>query len=491
MKQWKIIIVFSVLLALLIGTLVATSILKNNKDTTSNVSPTPAIDPVIAIEEKDVSKITIENSNGKLEIVPGKGKDASGSETSTWKLSYPENIVFSEASVSSKISLYTQITAEKLVAGKDANLSEFGLDKPLATVSVYLKSGVTKKILYGNETASIGANYVMLEGSGRICTTGSSNVSAAKASVLDFLDTNVLNSITVADTMNLTFKRAKDNLLFTAKSNNNASADGQTPATWQIITPIKIEANAEGYSVLLDQLTKITADSFIENAPKDFAKYGLDKPAYEFAIASKDKTIKCILGGNAGNGSLYAYSDYVKAVFIINSGSLTLIDKPFVEMINSFVHMASIWEVKAIDINIDAQNIRCDIVDSQDKDTKSDFKVNGKDANVMSSSEDSYFRGFYQSIISIFIKGIDVEAKPEYIPTISISYTMIDVKKNIKLDFVKRDELTYFVFKDKIYQGYYVNKDDFYSEKTGDEGILPAYKILLDAMQKQVGGIYK
>lgn len=491
MKQWKIIIIFSVLLALLIGTLVVTSLLKKDSDTNIKVSPTPAVDPVLAVEEKDVSTITIENTKEKLVIVPGTAKDESGNDKTTWNLSYPENLAYSSDVISQKISSYTQITADIVIGTSGLKLSEYGLDKPVASITVLLKSGQKKRVIYGNETASPGTRYIMLEGSNRVCTTASYNYESAIVTSLDFMDSNVLNGLTVADLKTLDFERSRDGLVIKAISNNDAAKDGSTPATWQITAPIKIEANAEGFTKLLDQVSQIKAESFIELAPKDMSKYGLDKPKYTLRYKGDKHNISLILGGDAGNGSLYGYSDYVRAVFVVGSASLNLIDKPFVELVNSFVHMASIWEVKSIDISIDSEKIHCDIKDSQDKETESDFRVNGKDANVTDSSDDSYFRGFYQSVISIFIKGVDTAVKPPYTPSITISYVMNDAKKNIILDFVKRDDLTYYVFKDKIYQGYYVSKDDFYSQKVDDEGILPAYKILDKAIQNQVGGKYQ
>lgn len=491
MKQWKKIIIFSTILVLLIGTLIATSYFKNKNSSVPDVTPTPSIDPVISIVESNISKITVENSFGTLEFIPGIGKTDSGDETVVWALSSPKNILFSSSTIANYITSYAQITADSVVTTSTDNLSEYGLDKPVATVLINLKSGDKKKILYGNVTAGSYSQYVMVEGSGRICTTSTSNGEAALIKSLDLMDTAVLNGFTATEAKELQFNRKKDKVSFIAKSNNNASADGQTPATWTISSPITIEASSDGYTALLGQLVSITAQSFVELSPKDMAKYGLDTPSYDFTLIGESKKIHCILGGNAGNGLLYGYSDYIDAVFIVSTSALTSIDKPITEIINSFIYMASIWETTAIDIKIDDQTIHCDVKDDQEKASPSDFKVNGQDANVVDSGDDSYFRSFYQSLISVFIKGLDVTEKPSYQPSITISYTMTDITKNTSLGFVKRDDSTYYVFKNSVYQGFYVNKSDFYSETKGDEGILPALKILQNAMQNAVNGVYQ
>ena len=491
MKQWKKIVISSVILVVLIVALIVTSLFKGKGAPETNLTPTPAIDPVVDIAEKDIAKITVENSNGTLIFTPGASKTESGDAVINWSLTSPKSSFYSETTISRKIAYYILVEAQGIITASQTNLAEYGLDKPSATILITLKTGEKKKILFGKETASSESFYAMLEGSGRICVASSINARAAMLSSLEFLDTAVvLNNITVAEAKQVQFARKSDNANFLAISNNNASADGQTAATWQITSPIKGDADS-GYSTLLGQLVAITASAYIETAPKDLSKYGLDKPSYEFTITGDKKKIHCILGGSAGDGLLYAYSDYVDAVFTMSTSALTSIDIPFLDVVTSFVSLPAIWKVSAIDIKIDNQTIRCDIDDDQDNDTKPTYKLNGQDATVMDSSDNYYFKAFYQAVLSVFIKDIDLKATPVYQPVITIDYTMNDATPNTHIGFVKRDDSTYYVFKEGIYTGYFVDRDNFYSEEKGNEGILPAYNILLDAVKNQVNGIYK
>lgn len=491
MKQWKKVIFFSIILVLLVVALIFSSYFKGKEDNGENPTPTPTNSPVLSVIESDIAKVTIENASGSMIFSPGSGKDESGNETVEWKLLSPENLKYDPELISPHMSELIQIPANTVISTTGGKLSEYGLDKPTASVSVLLKSGITKKVIFGMKTVEMASYYVMLEGTDRICTTGSGSADSAMLKPLDILDRNILGDMTVQLAQELQFKRKKDNVSLTAQSNNDGTADGQTPSTWKIISPIKVDSNAEGFYPLLQQLTAITAASYVEIAPKDLSKYGLDKPLYEFTLKSADKSVHCILGGNPGFGQLYGYSDTIDAIFLCDTTQLTTIDKPFVELVNSFVHLVSIWELKAIDIDLGTQTIHCDVKDDQENQEESDFKVDGKDANVVDSEGDSYFRTFYQSIISIFLKGIDTDAKPVYNPTYTIKYTFVDSRASIVLGFVKRDELTYYFFKDNIYQGFYVSKDDFISTKAGDEGLIPTYDILKTAIDNQVDGVYK
>lgn len=489
MKEWKKIIIFSAVLVVLVAVLIVASMLKKNNGSSADATPTPAIDPVVKIDETKVSSVTVTNSNGTLVFTSSNKTDTSGNEKLVWHLDSPANARYSEETTTSTVGYYLNITAEA-VASTSGNLSEYGLDKPKATIVIKLKSGEKKTVLYGNESIGSSYQYVTLEGSGRICTTSVSNGEAALMKPLDFMDKNVLNSFTLEETLQFDYRRAKDNFTIKAVSNQDASADKQTEATWKMTAPLNISADTDGFPGMLKQILAITATSFVETAPKDLSKYGLDKPDYEITLKGKDKSVRCILGGNPGTDQMYGYSDSTDAVFIISTAEMTSIDMPFVEMVDPFIHMVSIWELSGIDIKIDGETIHCDVKDDQDDKTKSDFKVNGVDANVVNKTDDSYFRTFYQSLISIYIKGLDLTAAPAYSPAITIDYTATDSKLNMKIGFVKRDDTTYYVFKNGVYQKFYVSRNDFYSENRGDEGLLPAYRILQNAIKNQVNGVY-
>ncbi|MHB1483227.1 MAG: DUF4340 domain-containing protein [Saccharofermentanales bacterium] len=491
MKQWKKVIFFSIILVVLIAALIFSSYFKGKDATGNDLTPTPVNDPVLSVNEADIARITVENSSGTMVFTPGKGQDESGNETVAWKLLSPEDIPFDSATISANMLNLISIPANTIVSTKGGKLSEYGLDKPSATVTVLMKSGVSKKVYFGTKTVEVASYYVMLAGSERICTTAISSANSALIKPLDVLNKSVLGGITVPQLQEIKFKRSKDKVSLTAISNKNGSADGQTPATWRVTAPVIMDASPDGFYPLLDQLVTVAADSFIELAPKDLSKYGLDKPSYDFTLITNNKTVRCILGGSPGFGQLYGYCDSVDAVFTFGTVAMTSIDKPFVELINNFVFMASIWDVKAIDVNIGAETIHCDVKDDANNPEAGDFKVNGKNANVVDSEDNSYFRTFYQSLIGIFLKGIETDVKPVYNPTYTIKYTLADSEKTVLLGFVKRDELTYYSFMDGVYQGFYISRDDFISMKAGDEGIIPAYNSLKTAMQNQVDGVYK
>ena len=61
MKQWKTILIFAVILALLVGVWGIATYVKNKKDAEAqaNITPTPAVEPFLNYDGADVAKIKV------------------------------------------------------------------------------------------------------------------------------------------------------------------------------------------------------------------------------------------------------------------------------------------------------------------------------------------------------------------------------------------------------------------------------------------------
>lgn len=492
MKQWKKIIIFASVLVVLIGILVVTSLYNKKGNEDVDPTPTPGLDPIVDVKEADVDEIIVENSNGTFKIKGAtKPSETSDEEEIFWILENPKDILFDSSIIKSRVRNYINITPSQEVTTDTTELKQYGLLEPTAKVTLKLKSGEKITILFGNETLDENEIYVMVDGSSRISTTSNYVAQSSMISVLDILKKDIYGGKTLADFVEMTFSRKKDSVQIHAFSNLDGDEESQAPSTWKLTKPLDIETNLENFNSFITELTSITPSEYKEMHPQDLSLYGLDAPDYEFTLKDGKSETKVLLGGNAGEGKIYGFTSYIDSVFVFDFSSLSFIDKPLPELVNSFVYMISIWEVSNIDIKIDSTVINCEIDDEQNSDKESNFIVNGKNANVVDSSDSSYFRSFYQSIISVFVKGIEVDAKPEYKEEISIKYTLKEDGTVVNFGFTKRDEYTYYCFKDGEYTGFYVDSDKFYSEKSSTKGILPEFKVLENAINNQTDGVYQ
>ena len=518
MNKWKQIIIYGVILVLLIVALVLRPIIF--KDTTGDIntpSPTPSVDPVVKIDKEDVKSITVTNAKGELiiesfmEEVPVISIDTSSGQTSSggtqglpnqgetkyeevqsWKLKSPADIPVLKSTITGKLSSFLDIGASTLVGESPESLSDYGLDQPSAKIRILLQSGEEIVVLYGNIVVGGGEYYCMVEGTNRVVTVTAYKAEGAMISYLDLVDKNLYGSINTETVRDFTFIRSKDSLEYRAigKVIEENDDPGQGMLSWEVVSPIKAEAGYEGFQYFLEEICSISADEILALDPDNLGYYGLDKPRYKLSLSNDEDSVEIILGGDAGDGKIYGFTNFSNKIFTVYTNSFSYIDKPVKELVNSFAYMVSIWEVSNIEIKMPEQTIDCQIDDEQGSEVPANFVVNGRDANVMDSSDSSHFRKFYQSVISIFLEGIDIEAEPEDREDISIVYTQKSDGSKYKLSFSEKDENSYYCFINGEYAGFYVKKDDFYSTATGREGILPSFNMLMEAIDKQVDGIY-
>ncbi len=391
MKQWKTILIFAVILALLVGVWGVATYVKNKKEAEAqaNITPTPALEPFLSYDGGDVAKIKVVNETGTLEFTSEEVSTESSTTEILWRLVSPANPRYNESTVKAKVSYFLLMQKISEITDLSGGLAQFGLDKPIASVELFLKSGDTVKVLFGNKAPRDSAQYCMLEGDDKVYATSNVNADTACLGAISYMDLSVLDGIADKDATALRFKRAKDGLDMSAVSNKDGSGSGDSAvkSTWRITSPVILDADGTGFYAVLGDLLSISAQNYIELNPKDLAQYGLDNPSYEFTVKTDDKEVTCLLGNSAGGDLLYAYSTYNDAVFTATLQVLENIDKPFLEIADSFVNITSIWDIDTLTINIDDTVISCKIKDSKDKTTDSDFKVNGQDANVIDSKD--------------------------------------------------------------------------------------------------------
>ena len=126
-----------------------------------------------------------------------------------------------------------------------------------------------------------------------------------------------------------------------------------------------------------------------------------------------------------------------------------------------------------------------------------EFKLDGKNAKIVSETGRNLFSAFYQRIIGMQIGGVDIEADPVNTHDASITfYLKADPDSGAPasfevIEFARRDDYTYYVFIDAVYSGFYVDANrTFLSSETGSEGVVIAYKKMLYAIEHAIDGVF-
>ena len=159
-----------------------------------------------------------------------------------------------------------------------------------------------------------------------------------------------------------------------------------------------------------------------------------------------------------------------------------LLDMPLTEMVSYFIYIVNIVEVDGIKIEAEGYDLDCVIehvpVEGEDDKKEEVFYVNGLDANAENEDDDSYFKALYQALIGISRNSFDLLAKPVLDPEVTITY-MFDGLQDMKIEYVKKDDLFYYAFVNGEYTGILVRNTDF----VGEEKLYNVIPDLLDNLQ--------
>ncbi len=501
-KQLKTLIIFGSLIVILLLVWLGSSIIPGLGQTveTTELAPKDVLN-ILQQEATDIAYLEIVNPEISFRLLPEQviGKD--DKVDLIWSVEGMEDYPFSSTALENLARVASNLYASQQIAEDVTDLAPYGLDQPQAILRAVRKDGTSHEIKFGNTIPSRYYNYLTLDDSGVIYTVAATTADRVKSSLLDILDRSIVSDLEANELEKLVFWRAKDDLEIISDIELIGQAgSGYEYLNFTITSPIIRTGSSEGLTKLAAEAAGTAVKDYIELDPQDLSVYGLDKPSYRFSMTSKDKEIEILLGSKASSTSYYAISNQLNAVFTVNSSSYTMIDMKVTEMIDRFVSLESIWTVSQIDAAILGTEFTTKIDMEQEQradDEEVSFMLDGRDAKILSESKKSLFSQFYQRLISILIEGLDTQAQPVNTKDASLIFHIkADTENNLPayqkiVEFAKRDEYTYYVFIDGVYGGYYIDGEKAFTlERSGDEGILVAYRKMIYAMDNAVDGIF-
>lgn len=487
MKLYRNAIILTVVLAILVGAYV---VLKNREDAGSGTGDSTADETiyVLKLERDQIKEITIENDSGKMVFVKtmvkkekkedddtensGEGESEEPEYEEKWVVSEPSGMVLYESKLNTISYTISSLTASKVAEENASDLSLYGLDKP-ATVSVKLENNEVKTLEIGRETPSKSGYYAKLKGSNTVYVIGSYDGKTLLSSYSDLRDKTLFTE-SYEDVTEFALERNGE-IVFKAKKTGDYE--------WELTEPIEAEVKSGSIDTILQTFMGASASEFVERDAADLSKYGLDSPKYVITVDSKS----ILLGNEKEKGSTtYAKFADGNEVFVLKNSVLNFVDKPLKEVVDVFAYITNIQDVEKIVVNIDGQTIVSEIVTDPDGDTDKDkFYVNGRDvSDVRDDSDSQLFRKYYQGLIGITMSDLDVGAEPKGEPEITFTYYRKTDPKEVKVEFVPRDNIYYYVIRNGKYTNMLVAKDKFDAE----DGPRKTYQRLMEAADKAEAG---
>ncbi len=459
----------------------------------AQASPSPA-DTINEIEmvpfsQSDISKIVMETPEGTVTmqkseaIVEQRTQNQDGTVSSTmaaislWEskdmdvdTATADAVAFGGGNLKTLRRVVENATAE--------DLANFGFNT-IWKVTFSTTDGKTATVVVGGITPDGNGYYVMAPGNQAIYTAGSYTVQPMKVDRLALQNTNLYHRADTLPSDITAIRSMRDGkLLFDAKIGEDTY--------WHLSEPVKVQGDIGVFGAMQTALAGVKASKHLKADAAGLAKYGLDMPKYEFTYTVAGKIHLLQIGGkDPANGYLYCRIDNADTVFTQDPAGFTFLDKPFVEIIDKFLYIPTIYDTTRMTVTVDG---RTDVMEfdvltpKQNPDNKVPevYILNGK--KLTGTDSISGIKRYFQGAIGVRADRVDFEVKPVYKPetsVLTIEYVMRNrADKYMKVELIPTpDGYGYYGMRNGVYSGFIISRTQM---DENSMGIRAGYLEMLD-----------
>lgn len=491
MKSVKNLLVpFIIMIMLVIGVIVYYAVERFRNKEPSETSSSGAVD-VVYYNSTDVSSLSVfsrDTGNTTSVICRNDGNNGMIYEYSGDDAD--QGTVYSQYKLYDFVGNLTSFQSNSLIS-KKGNYADFGLDRPCFTITINTVNGTETKVYLGNKSPDGKYCYMFVEGAPDIYLVSSEKLDVASKTAVSFIDTIVLN-LEYSDLKSVHFDRKTDGLSLDA----DVSVSDEGDVVFDIVKPYKHPASSY-FTGMISRIISLNITDYVETDGFDPAKYGLDDPAYHFILNLNDGGKKELFFSKLINGVYYGYISGNDNYFMLNEYQLENLDMQETILIDPYVFSYQVTDISSITGTYNGTTFKfvLDVPEGKTLMSKeSKVELDGRNAQITDLSGRAYCSVLYESISCINIGGIDTEAVTAAGQSPVLTLTFIGKKYNtIEYSFYRRDDDSFYVFKDGEYLNFYVYSREIFNDggqDTYNYGYWKAYELLNDAISGNNGGVY-
>lgn len=279
----------------------------NKREASATKPPvTPTTTKIVDVPQDQIQSLSID----KVGSEPIELKRAGGK----WSITGPEAFPADQDAVSSLVSTFASLNADKSLEDKATALDQYGLTKPSLSVTATKKDGKTIKLLVGDETPTNSGSYAELAGDPRVFLIASYNKTSLDKNENDLRDKRLL-ALDSEKLSRVELTAKKETIEF-----------GRNKDQWQILKPKPMRANQSA----VEDLVRSLGDAKMELSATDDEKKGLNafnggKPVAGVKITDVAGTRELQVRKNKDD--YYAKSSAIAGVYKVLSSVGTSVDK--------------------------------------------------------------------------------------------------------------------------------------------------------------------
>lgn len=230
-------ILSSVILLALVGTLYWSEHRKPKDETTVSADSSPSI---VKLDEASITQVDLKKKDAAPIVLAKSG--------GSWQITEPKPLSADQNMVSSMVSTLSSLRSERVVDDKASDLQSYGLAQPALEIDLTEKDSKTQRLLIGDDTPTGSGVFAMLTGDPRVFTIASYNKNSLDKSVNDLRDKRLL-TVAADKISRLELDR-----------NNQAIEFGRDKDEWQILKPRPLRADTTRIGELVQKLTDARMD---------------------------------------------------------------------------------------------------------------------------------------------------------------------------------------------------------------------------------------
>jgi len=263
-------------------------------------------DRLYAFEAKDVEGLSLARK-GEAVTLKREGEG--------WVLLEPIRARAEKSAAEALIGTIAGVRREREIEAAPEKLADYGLENPSVRITVTAK-GQSHSLLLGERTPTGVWIYAKSSDKPAVFLLSDSLLRDSEKKVGDLRDKTIL-AFERKEVKGIEV-RARGQILAAEES----TASGAAGAEWRMTAPVQVKADRERISAFLEKLGGKIRE-FVEENPKDLARYGLDRPTEVRLLIGqeKDRSTRVLLFGKVepSKKGLYAMRQGDPSVFLLDA----------------------------------------------------------------------------------------------------------------------------------------------------------------------------
>ena len=306
---------------------------------------------VFSIDWEKLEGLEITNAHGtflveKREAEAEEGSPA-GVQQTEWRITEPLQSDADDTAINGLVSNLKGVTLEQVVTESAESLEPYGLKEPEIRIALQVSEGVeTPQPLLVGAKSPIGSNsYAMWEGEDKVLLLSTHLNPQFDKGLHDLRHKKIF-----------AFKREDVERVRILRSGDPEMELVREGDRWELVLPFQARASETAVNEVLNKLTALKAEAFVDEAPKDLADYGLERPVWKIeAVLKPDQTKATLLIGSLhqeqGKGYLYAKREERPGVVSLGMDLIGTFAKDAEEFREKKVLSFKTWKVRKVELD--------------------------------------------------------------------------------------------------------------------------------------------